>query len=388
MFYLIVFIIAFAHILYVYLGYPILLLLFDKFGLFTAEYPKTKYHPSMELPTVTLIVTAYNESRVILQKLKNLDKIDYPRDKLEILLISDGSTDNTSSIMGDFVARNHKHYKIFHERERSGKAALLNRYISKANGKIVVLNDVNAMIQKQSIRELVKPFVNERVGGVVAHTRYVVTRNKPSENAKYFRYEHFIRKLESRMGVTVAVLGGFFAIRKSSFRHFSDNAITEDLVNLCQIMADGKYVVYEPRAQAYGESARNIFGEYIRHVRLAAGGYQTIWFVPSVILGFNKLAFVFISHKLLRWVVPFSLLSIFANTYLLSDLFAFRIIFFVQCLLGIAIIFQHFLLRFTKVRIRYIGSLHAFLFMNLAFLVGPIKLLMGLQTTRWEKVTR
>jgi cellulose synthase/poly-beta-1,6-N-acetylglucosamine synthase-like glycosyltransferase len=333
---LIFFALCIALILWVYIGYPLFLLVVTRL---------TKGRPVRRnaiTPPVTLIISAYNEGRIIRRKLENSLALDYPRDRLEIMVVSDCSDDGTDDIVKEYASRG---VRLLRMRERGGKTAGLNAAVPQARGKIVVFSDANALYHRLAVRNLARNFAEPEVGCVTGESRYEVDENAADSTASenlYWRYELALKKMETKIGSLVGGDGAIYAIRRSLFRPMRPEDLS-DFVNPLQIVAQGYRNVYEPEAFSFESGAESFEKEFRRKVRIVNRAWRGLWRVKQVL---NPLRFGFytvqvVSHKLLRWMIPlFMAGAFFANLFLLHYgqihriFFVLQLTFYVLALIG------------------------------------------------------
>jgi cellulose synthase/poly-beta-1,6-N-acetylglucosamine synthase-like glycosyltransferase len=281
---------------YVYVGYPILLWIITRF----------RRRPVFQddiAPTVTLLISAFNEARVIGSKLENSLALDYPSDRLEILVVSDASTDGTDAIVKSFAERG---VKLLRMPERQGKTAGLNAALQQAHGEIVVFSDANILYQRDVIRLLVRNFADPSVGCVTGNSCYVENLQSAAhvQEDNYWQYEQTIRSLESRLGSTVGGDGAIFAIRKYLYTPLPSDAIN-DLVIPLQIVARGYRAIFELSAVGFEPSAGDFAGEFRRKRRIVNRSWRGVRSVPQVLdpRAVGIFAWQVWSHKVLRWLM-------------------------------------------------------------------------------------
>ena len=376
---LISFIISASIIAYIFIGYPCLIFLIGSIkGLFC----KDEIY-DIE-PTVTLIIAAFNEEECISEKLKNSLSIDYPSDKFEIFVVSDASTDKTDSIVRGFEERG---VHLIISKERLGKTAGLNLAVPQAKGDIIVFSDANAMYQKDAIRKLVRNFFNEKVGYVVGQAKYgdIADSSAAKSENNYWKYEIFLKKMESRVHSVVGGDGAIYAIRKELYEKLLITDIN-DFVNPLQIILKGFRGLFEPEAICWENAAGSFAKEFQRKVRIVNRSFTGLMRVKAVMnpLKTGLFSLQVVSHKLLRWFIP-----VFIIIALLS---------FMGTSMQNANIFQYgFVLLSVFLLCSYIGYLLAdhfevwpiiyypyfFVSGNVALLIGLYKSLMGRVQTTW-----
>lgn len=291
-----VLLISLGVLLYIYAGYPLLLQV-----LVWVRGPR-RVSRSAVLPRVSLVISAYNEAASIRSKLQNTLAMDYPRDRLEIAVISDASDDGTDDIVREFAAAG---VRLFRSTERRGKTAGLNRFVPELTGDILVFSDANAMYEPPAIRMLVRNFGDPQVGCVTGEARYLTNDATAASLGErtYWNYEILIKRLETAVGSMVGGDGAIYAIRRQLWRTLPDDAIN-DFLNPLQIVAAGWRGVYEPEAICYEETAGGARREYRRRVRIVSRSWRAVFQVPGVLNPFRVGLFTLsvASHKVLRWL--------------------------------------------------------------------------------------
>ncbi|QDE83157.1 glycosyltransferase family 2 protein [Myxococcus xanthus] len=337
------------------------------------------------LPSVSLVVAAYNEVSCIQQKLENSLALAYPAERFEVLIGSDGSSDGT-----DDIVRGCSDARVrLSPAPRAGKTTVLNRCIPMAQGDIVVLSDANTMIEPEAIERLVRHFEDPEVGAVCGKLRLYNPTKQDYEESAYWSYESLIKMYEGRRGAVVGANGGLYAIRRSLFTQLPPSTIVDDFVIPLRILDQGYKVVYEEHAVAHEETTEDYGKEFGRRARIAAGNFQSIRMVPGLLLptaGFP--AFAFWSHKLLRWFAPALMaLALVANLFLLDRLFYqftlfSQVLFYALAYLGKTGVLK----RGTAKKAASVA--YYFVTMNLAIVVGFWRFLRNSQRAAWDRTAR
>jgi cellulose synthase/poly-beta-1,6-N-acetylglucosamine synthase-like glycosyltransferase len=288
---------------YAYTIYPILISLLSRL------FGRTQVRPAVatdELPSITLIISAYNEKNFIQRKLDSVLTMKYPRNRLEIIVASDGSTDDTNDIVLEYASRGVK-LKAF--AERRGKSAVLNDVIPHAHGEIVILSDANTFHEPDAATKLVAWFTNPDVGIVCGRLVLFDPVNGRNVDSLYWKYETFIKKCEAKLGALLGSNGGIYAIRKSVYQPIPNDTIIDDFViPLLAKQATSCEIVYDAEAVAVEETPPWIGQEFNRRSRIGAGGFQAMpWLAGLLHPRHGWLAFAFFNHKVLRWMCPFLL---------------------------------------------------------------------------------
>jgi biofilm PGA synthesis N-glycosyltransferase PgaC len=301
-----VFWIAVSIPLYAFVGYPLVLLVLGL--MIRREVKKTPIRPF-----VSLLIPAYNEARVIARKIENSLALDYPLDRIEMVIVSDGSTDETVNI-----ARAAGGIRVLALPKNRGKVAALNRAVPELKGEIVVFSDASAILARDALWRLVENFSDGAVGAVCG--RYTVVKPNevnigPSEGL-YWRYEAFLKSRESRLGSTLGAHGHLHAIRKELYPFPPPETINDDYVIPLSVLGRGFRAVHEPTAVVY-EEAREMTG-FGRRIRIVAGNLQQLRHLGQFLRPWQPLPLLlFLSHKVVRLVVPFAMLAALAASFLL-----------------------------------------------------------------------
>jgi cellulose synthase/poly-beta-1,6-N-acetylglucosamine synthase-like glycosyltransferase len=303
-------------IAYAYVGYPAVLWLLSRFRP-PAAWVGTG--PDASLPSVTLIVSAFNEEQVIGQKIENALSLNYPRDSLEIVVVSDGSSDRTCEIVLGFA---HRGIVLRHYEGRIGKTACLNRALPMANGSIVVFSDANSVYESGALRALVRPFEEPSVGFVTGWTRYGSGEDGTASASLgiYSKLELLTKELESRLGSCIGADGAIFAIRKELYTPLRDYDIN-DLVIPLSINRQGYRGVLQREAVCVEKDAGSAKGEFQRQVRITNRTLRAVMNYRQLFnpLRFGLLSFELFSHKLCRFLVPVFLIAVLALNLLLME---------------------------------------------------------------------
>ncbi len=382
MFYLIAQIIfwsSLAAIFYVYVGYPILVYLVGVIA------PKKIKRGAFE-PKVTILITAYNEEKAIRRKLENTFAIDYGREKLEILVASDGSTDKTDEIVKEFAS---KGVRLFRQEGRAGKTITQNNAVEEVTGEIILFSDATTDYKPDVLQAILPNFADETVGCVAGKLVYVDdSASNVGKGAKsYWNYETFLKQSESNACSLIGASGCLYAVRKSAYRPMYPEACSDFLI--CTVVYEqGLRSVYEPNAVCTEDTNRQTGKEMRMRVRVISQTFTDLWrnrqMMNPLRSGFYAVELV--SHKVLRYGVPLFLFLFFAsNAFLFPRSLFFEIAFFAQvCLYLLAFIGWAF--EKTGVRIGVLAIPHYFALANLASVLGFYKFLRGERYAAWEPI--
>jgi poly-beta-1,6-N-acetyl-D-glucosamine synthase len=269
-------------------------------------------------PYVSVVMVVRDEERCLEGKLRNLLELDYPRERYQIVVVSDGSTDRTDAILRRHVDDARVHI-LMHQLSR-GKACGLNDAISLASGEVVVFTDARQKIEPGAIRLLMENFADPEVGCVSG--ALMLGDPESGEAAKgmglYWSIEKKIRELESESGSVVGATGALYAVRRELLAAVPEATILDDVYIPMQVVRQGKRVVFDPRARAWDSPDLGAEREFARKVRTLSGNYQLVQLSPWLVSGENPVRFEFVSHKLLRLAVPFALAAVLVASMVLS----------------------------------------------------------------------
>jgi len=362
---------------YSYFIYPLVLLAF----------PKKLLHidTSKPLPFVTFIITAHNEQKRIKGKLENTLAIDYPADLREILVASDGSTDDTNQIVQSFYTQG---IKLVNVQERKGKENAQLAAVLTAKGELIVFSDVATQIPPEALRNLVTLFSDPRVGAISSEDRFITEDGKIAGEGAYVKYEMWLRNLESQVHSLVGLSGSFFAARKDVCEDW-DIGVPSDFNTALNCVTKGYIAVSAPNVLGYYPNIKDDSKEYQRKLRTVIRGMAAIIKKPVVLNPF-KLGFFAIevfSHKIMRWLVPWFMLALLISTLLIFQqnlifklLLATQILFYFIAALGYIL---------PALRGNALFKLPFFFFqVNFAIADAGLRFLMGKRITIWEPSKR
>ena len=376
-------------ILFTYVGYALSLHIIS----FFIRKKKPANLPE-DLPEVTLVVAAFNEIDIVESKINNSRELDYPADKLKLVWITDGSDDGTPDALNKY-----DDVQVYHKPERKGKTAALNRVIDYVSTPIVVFTDANTFLNSACIKNIVKTFSSDETVGCVAGEKRI--RNAKVDAATgagegiYWKYESYLKKLESKTGSTMGAVGEIFAVRTSLFEKVPDSCIIDDFVISIKVAAKGYRIQYAPGSMAFEEPSQNTKDEMKRKVRIASGGYQTLFMFPELLnfFKFGLLSYKYLIHKVFRWFfapVSFVFLLI-TNLFIVYQQFNTNNIYYYFLLVQIAVyvlVIIGALLRNSHTKLKFLFAPYYFFLMNLAQILGLIKFLKKDHSVIWEKVER
>jgi cellulose synthase/poly-beta-1,6-N-acetylglucosamine synthase-like glycosyltransferase len=301
-------------IVYVYAGYPLLLLL----TVGRQDRSFVAQAADGDLPRVTLLISAFNEADCIAEKLDNTLLLDWPSQLLEVIVISDASDDATDEIVEQYSGRG---VRLLRMPNRGGKTVGLNAGVAASAGEFVVFSDANALYRADALRQLAQPFADARVGAVIGESTYVDSESESDRSESlYWRYETWIKLLESRGGSVVGGDGAIYAVRRALYQPMAADALS-DFVNPLQVVRAGFACIYQPKAVSYESAASDFHREYRRKVRIVNRAWRALWSMRDMLNPFKYGVFALRlwSHKVLRWWVPVALVAVFIANVMLVD---------------------------------------------------------------------
>jgi cellulose synthase/poly-beta-1,6-N-acetylglucosamine synthase-like glycosyltransferase len=388
-------------VFYTYIGYGMLLFLLLKLKQLFGQRQLEPILPLDEkLPNMTLMICAYNEQDVIPEKMENIRQLDYPRDKLCVMWVTDGSNDRSNELLeayGDEI-------KLVFSPERRGKAAAMQHGLKENKAEFVVFTDANTMLNAGSIREIARLFMHPDVGCVSGEKR-VAVRQDPSSRLSgsgqvaakgegiYWKYESTLKRWDSQLFSAMGAAGELFAVRMSVYEEAPSNALLDDFMISMLILKKGYKIAYTNKAYAMEYGSASMEEESKRKRRIAAGGLQSIWWLRSLMnpLKYPKASFLFISHRVLRWsITPFALMALIPLNVLLvfmkggtvyTVVWILQILFYLCAFLGF---WQS--AKGSKNKLFYVP--YYFLFMNLNVFRGISYLRTHKSSGTWEKARR
>jgi biofilm PGA synthesis N-glycosyltransferase PgaC len=333
-----------------------------------------------ELPAVSLIIPAHNEEEVLPAKLANLAELDYPADRLEVVFVSDGSSDRTNEIL---QRAERPRFRLVELPWRGGKSSALNHGVAAASHEIIVFSDASTLFAPDAVRKLVRHFGAPQVGVVCGTLGFQGNAEFQRTEGLYWRYEKTLRVMESRLGATLTASGAIYALRRAAWRALTPDVMIDDFVVPFAARGLGYRVVFDPEAGATEAAEESVAHEFARRVRLAVGSFRALSQLARVRLDpFTSLAFF--SHKLLRWVLPFVMIALLVSSAALWDRPFYRTVLSIQ-LLFYAWAAAGYLFRDRMAPLRYGLIAYFLLAINLAFLVGFVRFLSGRQEVKWKR---
>ncbi len=388
----IIFWIGIFLVFYTYIGYGLLLwVLVQLKRMVRGRAAKAVLPADDALPDVTLMICAYNEQDVVDMKMENTHQLDYPSQKLHVMWVTDGTTDDTNQRLARYPE-----VEIVYTPERKGKTAALNHGISQVKTPITIMTDANTMINKQAVREIVRCFMDPMVGCVAGEKR-VMARHEGQAAAEgeglYWRYESTLKRLDSELYSAMGAAGELNAIRTHLYQPMPETALLDDFVMSMRMVDQGYRIAYCSEAYAMEYGSADLNEESKRKRRIAAGGLQSVWWLRKMMNPLHQplVAFQFVSHRVLRWTVtPIALVTLLPLNILLaamqagtaySVILALQILFYLTALCG-------WWLDKTGKKSKLPYACYYFLFMNLNVFRGMHYLRSHQGGGAWEKAKR
>ena len=399
-----------ALVVYTYVGYGAVLwaILKIKRLFVRRETRGAESLSDADLPVMTLMICAYNEEEVIHEKMENIRSLDYPREKLCVMWVTDGSTDRTNELLSQYPE-----VKLVFSPERRGKAAALEHGLSENNSPFVVFTDANTMLNAGALREIAWQFTRPGVSCVAGEKRVAArivgndsehcskktgTLGSESQAAAegeglYWRYESALKRWDSELYSAMGAAGELFAVRMEHYRRPPQNALLDDFMMSMLIVADGHRIAYTSDAYASEYGSANMHEESKRKRRIAAGGLQSSWWLRRLMNPFRypRVAFQFVSHRVLRWTItPFAMLALIPLNIALIALHAgtvYTVIGILQLLFYLAALIGWILAR-SGHKSKLLNVPSYFLFMNYNVFLGIRYLMTHSHSGAWEKASR
>jgi cellulose synthase/poly-beta-1,6-N-acetylglucosamine synthase-like glycosyltransferase len=360
---------------YTYIGYPVLITILAKFK-------RKKLLPELsEYPRVSIIIPVFNEEDVIQRKIESCLGINYPKEKIEILIGSDGSTDRTNRIVESYI---NKGIRLFFNKERRGKPYTINKLVRVSTAEILFFSDARQLIDKDALIKLVRNFQDLKVGCVSGELIYSKTRSITSKGLGiYWKYEKYLRKKESDIYSMIGATGAIYACRKELFEPIPEDIVLDDVYTPLVVVKKGYRAIFEREALAYDDISETSRQEYRRKKRTLYGNYQIFFRMSYMLNPFkSKLAFQIISHKLFRVIMPFFMVSCFLSNLRLSTLPFYNILFVAHSFFYIIALTE----ALFRAKLKTFGIPYYFCLLNFSALAGLWNFLFNRQNIKWEKV--
>jgi cellulose synthase/poly-beta-1,6-N-acetylglucosamine synthase-like glycosyltransferase len=391
-FLIVIFCLSVFIVCYTYVGYAVILWVMVKIK--EAVKGKRDWPAVEDYPEVTLLVAAYNEKDYVDEKVKNSLELDYPKDKLKIMWVTDGSDDGTPDLL-----RKYAEVTVCHKPERAGKIEAMNRGVQLSATPVIIFSDANSMLSKESVWRIVNLFANPEVGCVAGEKRIFGNAKDMAAGAGeglYWKYESFLKRYDARLYSVVGAAGELFAVRREYYTEVEKDTLLDDFIISLRIAMQGYITQYDPEAYACETSSANVKEELKRKIRIAAGGFQSmVRLAPLLnIFKYGTLSFQYISHRVLRWTLaPLSLLLLLVSNFALAlqtDIFSyhfFPVLFWLQILFYTMSLIGWFLEN-RQIKLKILFVPYYFFIMNLAVYLGFFRYVKKKQNVVWERAKR
>ncbi|QDU36084.1 Beta-monoglucosyldiacylglycerol synthase [Maioricimonas rarisocia] len=357
-----------------YFGYPLVLVL---------ARPLRRRHVIDESlpPSVTLVISAYNEAGVIREKIENALSLDYPRDQMEVMVISDESDDGTDEIVTEYADQG---VRLFRQVPRRGKSMGLTRFVPEITSDVIVFSDANSIYKEDAIRKLVRHFADPKVGFTVGHQRYYDDQTQTTESESlYWRYETFLKTEECQLTSVVCGDGAIYAIRSELFEPLREDDINDFYLPL-RIVVRGYRGIFDPEAVCYEQTADDFQGEFRRKIRIVNRSLTAVLRVPQALnpLRVGVFAPQLFIHKVIRWFVPFFLVAtLITNAILARSSSMYQLLLMAQLsFYGLALL--HLIPGLSRLKLTYVP--YYFCLINYAAFRGVIGSLTGRRIAVWQ----
>jgi cellulose synthase/poly-beta-1,6-N-acetylglucosamine synthase-like glycosyltransferase len=357
--------------------------------------PKKKFEDPIFEPNVCLFVTAFNEKDFVQQKVENTFLLDYPKEKIQYLWITDGSDDGTPDLLKAWPQ-----LEVHHLPERRGKMHAMNRGVKFVNAPIIIFSDTNTVLGQMSIRQMVARFSDSKVGCVAGEKRIINKKTEAAAGAGeglYWRYESWIKKMDAELNSAVGAVGELFAIRTELFEEVEIDTLLDDFLISLRIAQKGYKIDYAPEAFAEETASLNVKEELKRKIRIAAGGVQTIFRLKGLLNPFKNgiLTWQYLSHKVLRWtiapislflILPVNLLVVLQTTNNAMSSFYHLFLWFQITMYLLALVGWY--LENRKLHFKLLFIPYYFVVINYTSIRGMMRYFKGKQSVAWEKSKR
>jgi len=381
-----------ALVVYTYVGYGVVLWLMVRLKrLFMKKETLPELPADDELPTVTLMICAYNERDIIEEKMENIRQLRYPRERFCIMWVTDGSSDDSNELLAAYPE-----VTLVFSPERKGKAAAMQHGLRENKAEIVVFTDANTMLNADAINEIVRQMMRSNVSCVSGEKR-VAARQDGQAAAEgeglYWKYESTLKRWDSELYSAMGAAGELFAVRMEHYREAPSNALLDDFMMSMLILKDGHRIAYTSDAYAMEYGSADMQEESKRKRRIAAGGLQSIWWLRSLMNPFThpKVFFQFISHRVLRWsITPVALMALIplnVALVLMKGGTVYTVIWILQ-ILFYAAAFAGYVLASKGKKSKLLYVPYYFLFMNVNVFLGVRYLMTHSTSGTWEKAKR
>lgn len=380
-----IFWLSFFLVSYTYLLYPLLLKVLS----FYKKPNDLLYSNDASLPFVSVLIPAFNEDKVIRNKIESIIKSSYPPNLIEIIVGSDNSTDRTNSIVHEMIEKDSR-IKLEVFVQRTGKVLIINELVKKTSGSVLILTDANVMFDKDTMYELLKHFKNDKIA--LVDSNMINTGIKKDgislQEKSYIKTEVYIKYFEGIIwGTMMGPFGGCYAIRKSYYNAVPGNFLVDDFYLNMKALVNGGQCINELNAVVFEDVSNDLNIEFKRKIRIAAGCYQNLFFFFPELFKFNAAGFCFFSHKVLRWLGPFIMLLIIICAAPFNELF-YKFTLWSAILVLITPLLDFLFRKVFSLNVALIKFPAYFVTTNLALFFGFFKYINGIKSSIWQPTKR
>jgi poly-beta-1,6-N-acetyl-D-glucosamine synthase len=384
-----VFWISLFIVVYTYVGYGIVLFLIVRCLRFFRK--KKQLDSNYELPSVTVIVAAYNEAYCIEEKIKNTLSLEYPANKLSFIFVTDGSTDETPNIISG-----HPTIRLMHQAGRTGKIVAVHRAMKEVTTEVAVFTDANTLLNKMALVNICRHYQDPTVGAIAGEKRVQIDDSGDATAGEgfYWKYESRLKAWDSELYSVVGAAGELFSVKTELYVPVEPDTILDDFMISMLIAEKGYRIIYEPDAYATESASANTKEELKRKIRIAAGGIQSFLRLTSLLNPFKNpvLSFQYLSHRILRWTItPFLMIVsfilnwviilVYEGDWLYQTILFFQVVFYSFAILG-------WIMQSRSIKVKLFFIPYYFCMMNFAVLAGIQRHFFSKQTVLWEKAKR
>lgn len=383
-----------------YIFYPILLKILNKKNSNTIFFSRND-----ELPVVSILMSIFNEEEVIADKIDSILKSNYPPDKIEILIGSDNSKDRSNEIVSAY-AKKYPNIKFYPFTKRQGKPGVINQIFDKSKGSVIVLSDANVFFHEDTVFEMVKYFKDEKIGLVDTHmvNKGLVKDGISVQESAYISREVGIKNAESNIwGTMMGPFGGCYSIKRELYKPVPANFLVDDFYINMKVLQKGYRAINNLKSLVFEDVSNNLQDEFRRKIRIATGNFQNLSKFKKLLLGiiginpFEKeakkytskfgVSFSFLSHKVLRWIIPFFIVITFITNIFLLDKILYQLS-FAGLIFSFSLPFWDFLLKKANIHISILRFITHFYTMNIALFIGFFKWAKGVKSGIWQPTKR
>jgi cellulose synthase/poly-beta-1,6-N-acetylglucosamine synthase-like glycosyltransferase len=374
-----------AALFHSYILYPVILQVLS----IRKKQNRVIFEKSENLPAVSILMAAYNEEKVITEKIESIFNTNYPKEKIDVLIGSDNSIDKTNEIIKKFSGI----YSQIHLEEfksRSGKTLIINELFKKSTGDILIITDANVIFEENTIYELVKHFKNSEVALTDSNmiNKGLKKEGISIQEKTYIKAEVAVKNAESKLwGCMMGPFGGCYALRKKFFSEIPASFLVDDFYINMKVLEKGGKCINEINARVYEDVSNNLQEEFRRKVRIGTGNFQNLTTFSHLLFKFNIISFCFFSHKVLRWLGPVFMIIAYFSSLLLLHIEFYKWIFLLQTVFYLIPLLDY-LLKKISIHLSLLRFVTHLLAMNLALFVGMVNFFKGVDSSIWEPTQR